>query len=757
MSCFEVELGCSYGTAKEELQRALAELVEEERLCTYELFPSGRKSVEVRIYADDPSLLIERTSRCKPRGEPRYLGEATPGDSGVENLLDAVVTAAIRKIRPQLTKSGLRNIEVEKRTVLDAEGRLILFLSYTRRTHTIIEELRRKLKIKDLKSLRQNEELREEVFKRARRYLGKWVYAPYGRRYIKGLVTRIEKRFVGEEIIDDCSLGKIPLDKYWRRKRRVEVDGNEYPVFIVRVEGRELSYPPSVLRLVREAPRDPPQRVFEVVEKLIQELKPEVEALLSKLGVEGVELEPLRVGREEIVLKPNFFLKEDARRIRGIQRKTVELMYKKNGEDAPAPQSPLYALEQGGYKPYAGEQSINLVVVYPSTQRRDSIDDLVNMLKGKYSRLNLGNLDASEYVPYDYDPNNLTVSINSLEGVVAATAERVSRSRDLMLVVIPHVGRDEFYRVAKIEASKRGCHTQLVTTSTLEEILKGGEGAEGKLANICGGVYAEYLIQRRKAERRLVGPLTWKLSKPADGRGESVYVGLDVSTKRGVGGAAFVLFDPYGELVGAQILQLKSETITEENYEEIFRKIVPAAKERKLRRVVVLRDGPPRTRDELEGCRRAFERVLRDLECELSLEYISVIKRAHVRAFIVTEGEWGYSARNPLQGTYCYLCKMRHLGVAAHEVLVVSSRPRARKRGGKREEEVCTRPVILRIYELEGELSRDHARRVAEEYLSLTRLNFWNLETGAHKLALPVRMADTLARMIASGVPVRTE
>jgi hypothetical protein len=297
-----------------------------------------------------------------------------------------------------------------------------------------------------------------------------------------------------------------------------------------------------------------------------------------------------------------------------------------------------------------------------------------------------------------------------------------------------------------------------VEIPTLEEVLKGEEGAEVELANICAGVYVEYLIQRRKAEESLVGPLTWKLSKPADGRGESVYVGLDVSTKRGVGGAAFVLFDPYGELVGAQILQLKSETITEENYEEIFRKIAPAAKERGLGRVVVLRDGSPKTRDELDGCCRAFDRVLQDLGCKLSLEYVSVIKRAHVRAFIVTKGEQGYSVQNPLQGTYCYLYKMRHLGMAAHEVLVVSSRPKAgRGRGGAKErgEEACARPVILRIYELKGELDKEHAERVAEEYLSLTRLNFWNLETGAHKLALPVKMAHILASMIASGIPVR--
>jgi hypothetical protein len=44
---------------------------------------------------------------------------------------------------------------------------------------------------------------------------------------------------------------------------------------------------------------------------------------------------------------------------------------------------------------------------------------------------------------------------------------------------------------------------------------------------------------------------------------------------------------------------------------------------------------------------------------------------------------------------------------------------------------------------------------VAEEYLKLTRLDFWNLETGAHKLALPVKMADTLAYMMALGIQLR--
>jgi hypothetical protein len=51
MSCFEVELRCGYGIARKELQQAVAELVDEGRLCTYELFPSGRENVQRALAA----------------------------------------------------------------------------------------------------------------------------------------------------------------------------------------------------------------------------------------------------------------------------------------------------------------------------------------------------------------------------------------------------------------------------------------------------------------------------------------------------------------------------------------------------------------------------------------------------------------------------------------------------------------------------------------------------------------------------------
>lgn len=168
-----------------------------------------------------------------------------------------------------------------------------------------------------------------------------------------------------------------------------------------------------------------------------------------------------------------------------------------------------------------------------------------------------------------------------------------------------------------------------------------------------------------------------------------------------------------------------------------------------MERIVILRDGPPRTEDELDGCLRSFNRVTKDLGYKPLLEYISVIKSVPARMFGVDgQGAQSLQVHNPLQGAHHYLYKLRHLNRSAHEVLIISSRPKDEKR--------CTKPVVLRVYELDGrELREEDVIKIAEEYLSLTRLNFWNLETGASRLALPVKMAHILSYMKASGIPVR--
>jgi len=144
--------------------------------------------------------------------------------------------------------------------------------------------------------------------------------------------------------------------------------------------------------------------------------------------------------------------------------------------------------------------------------------------------------------------------------------------------------------------------------------------------------------------------------------------------------------------------------------------------------------------------------VRQELGRELSLDYVSVVKKPGIRVFM----RKGRAVGNPLQGTHCYLYRRYHLGVPAHDVLVVSSKPKSRKTKSGEKVEVSAEPVVLRVYELgRGKVVGEaYALRAAEEYLRLTRLNFWNLETGAHKLALPVKMAHTLAYMAALGIPI---
>ncbi len=266
------------------------------------------------------------------------------------------------------------------------------------------------------------------------------------------------------------------------------------------------------------------------------------------------------------------------------------------------------------------------------------------------------------------------------------------------------------------------------------------------VANICGGIYVEFLIQRSAAEGKISGPLTWILANPADGNGTSMYVGLDISTKRSVTRAAFVLLDPIGELIDAKKIQLRSEVLQYQDYYDILRYMISKARDRGLKRIVMLRDGIPRSSLELEDCLTVLNRVMKELKYRILLDYVAVIKGARIRVFASS----GEEKANPIQGTYMYMYKLRHLGYYAHEILVTASRPEESIDGGG-----TVRPIILRVYELQREYSMDEVKRIAREYLALTRLDFWNLWNGASRLALPVKMADILSYMLSMGIPIK--
>jgi len=757
LTCFEVGLSADYGTARRKLQERLVELVREGELCTYELSPLD-KGVLVTIYTDDQRVLERLISGFELLEPPKRAGVGEPNYSGLENLLDAVVTAALGSVERQLASSGLAGIEIDRRrnirTVVESERRFVLYVGYVKPLPSVADLILEELGVQKFEQLRQDEQLRKRALEIARGLVEEEVLVQHKGRQARGCIAGVKDLFVGDEKFEYAG-ESVALHEYWRRRWDKHVDESEYPVFLVDVRGAQLSYPPSLLKLLGAAEPEPLETRFHTTEKLLGAFKSELERLLRGLGLEGVKLEPFKLRGDRVRITPPFFRSEDIKVMEELPGKAVKLVYiGPSGEPVTRPYSPLYAFDRKKLKPFAGARGVNLVVVYPSTLSADAVNKFVGMLTERYSELNFGRLEVKDVVEYEYDPLMLVKNKESLEEAVSEAAEKVSKTEDLLLVVLPKRVR-AYYVIAKSAASRRGCHTQLVLAPVLQSVLKSGKGASiarAVLANISAGVYVEHLVQEKKARGSLAGPLTWKLGEPADGVGRSAYVGLDVSTAKGVEGAAFVLFDPYGELMGAQLLPLKSETITAEDYEDVLRRVAREAQRRGFERVVVLRDGPPRTPDELSGCLEALERVRQELGCELSLDYVSVVKKPGIRVFV----RKGRAVWNPLQGTHCYLYRRYHLGVPAHDVLVVSSKPKSRKTKSGKEVEVSAEPVVLRVYELgRGKVVDEaYALRAAEEYLRLTRLNFWNLETGAHKLALPVKMAHTLAYMAALGIPI---
>ncbi len=182
-----------------------------------------------------------------------------------------------------------------------------------------------------------------------------------------------------------------------------------------------------------------------------------------------------------------------------------------------------------------------------------------------------------------------------------------------------------------------------------------------------------------------------------------------------------------------------------DNYYDILRYVISIAKDKGAKRIVILRDGVPKAPQELYDCLRAFNKVKKELNYNAKLDYISVIKRSSVRIF----GSNRDTKVNPIQGTYMYLCKLKHFNYYVHEAIIVASKPESEGKEG------TTKPIILRMYELENTYTINDVKKIAEEYLALTRLNFWNLKTGASKIALPVKVADQLAYLMSLGVPVK--
>jgi hypothetical protein len=217
LKCSEVELKCSYGAAKRMLHGIACQLIGRGEICTYELYPIAKEVVKAKIYANNPNSILERIPEHMIQEKPKPLGESTPSYSGTENFLDALISVVLKKAGFRPVKgvyvSAKEDIAIKKRTILDHDGHLILFLDYLRPSPSIAGRVREQLGIKEFRKLREDNELKERAYELSHEYIKKTVFTWLRGSYIQGEVVNIEDCFVSEKKIK----GK-PLHEYWRER-----------------------------------------------------------------------------------------------------------------------------------------------------------------------------------------------------------------------------------------------------------------------------------------------------------------------------------------------------------------------------------------------------------------------------------------------------------------------------------------------------------------------------------------------------------
>ena len=126
--------------------------------------------------------------------------------------------------------------------------------------------------------------------------------------------------------------------------------------------------------------------------------------------------------------------------------------------------------------------------------------------------------------------------------------------------------RGLYYEDVKREASRLGKHSQIILWNNFVDMN------EETAATLACDIYVEALIQENVDRLEELDGLVWRLANPADGEGETVYVGFDYSRDREgrISGAFALLCDSYGRLISVRHAPLTSDYVTEEAARDIF-------------------------------------------------------------------------------------------------------------------------------------------------------------------------------------------
>jgi hypothetical protein len=582
--------------------------------------------------------------------------------------------------------------------------------------------------------------------------VGKRALVPYGQSFVWGLVADFIRSSISEYYVE-WEGEKIGLYDYYTKKKNIKLDPKENLVVKVKmpqISGKgeeELVYPPSQVRIIYDM-RTELQERYNYIEEILGEI------------LENFKLFDIEFMNYHAV-SHNY--------INPISQ--IRLLYYNNITTS---HSPIVAIQRDGAKLLRGIIKIeNIYMLLPKELMND--ENLIeSLIKIGFKEYNLGEINCVSSVLYEDSKDSGKSDIEFIEKL----NDLVKRAKPNTDVIVPIIKYNKFYEYSKIICSQKNFNARVIELKTISKILKiakelglkdpknleaeikqiikRSEGMKEKrvgelistLFNILISIYVEFNIQSSIYKGEIPSDIAWKLAEPADGVGESIYIGFDVSRKRDErsAGAIFVLYDSLGSMLNAKTIMISGERLT---YEDITNTLLELLKVKtdllsRINRIVLLKDGPIRSYDEYNNVIRAFENVGVKLDFKF-IDFIGVVKRHNLRLFEKTATK----IVNPKRGVWTSIWSIRRPGIEDVErALIVSSSVETGRTG-------AVKPIIIERYKSKYSSNRN-INDIAKEYLYLCRLNFWNGIDGLSKLPLPLKMADTLAYLTMIGVPIKT-
>ena len=562
----------------------------------------------------------------------------------------------------------------------------------------------------------------------------------------KRVLVQVGKKYKTGEVIDmveesvcnyKLSIGKT-LYEYYKEKKNKELSCNERPVLQVKVNNSVLSYPPSLVKLLAYKDLKPAER-FSKVEELLNNV-------FSKFQPLGIK-----------------FVKMHRNEAKYVNIKTTGLLL----GDNTIVSYPREGILKGA-KLLKGPLKIKkLYVLAPQELSENASRLLTELLVTGFDILGFGTIENYELLMYN--------SYNRFVEIINRALSSTESKNDFIIAVI---NNEELYRLTKMYCSKYRFHSQIIRLKNAKKLVEGAsnrglsnlkeysskiklkdillssqsdKGFTSILLNILLSIYVEFAIQSAISNNQIPSEVAWKLAQPADGEGKTIYIGFDVSRIPGKGaGVIFVLYDSQGSMINVATTRITGEKPIYEDIRMAFLQLLVrldlVEKIKGIDRLVIFRDGPARSVEEINTWIAAFEDIKRTLQVIgldiKTMDLIGVVKRHNFRLYRLRASKG--TIENPRSGTWTRLWGINRHGIEVFERALVVMYSQARG---------TIRPIVIERYRTRYNSDKD-VDTIVREYISLCKLNFWNIY-GTHKLPLPLKIADLLAYLIIQGVDIK--